>query len=79
MILGSEKVPLLIRKAYLNVMADDPSELDEEGEAGDGLRKIIHVESIPVLGTGKTDYGNVQKTVEALVAEAFKPAAEPAE
>ena len=43
-------------------------------------RKIIHVESIPVLGTGKTDYGTVQKTVEALMADELKPAAtEPAE
>jgi len=42
-------------------------------------RKIIHVESIPVLGTGKTDYGSVQKTVEALLADELKPAAEPAE
>ncbi|WP_300541671.1 AMP-binding protein [Maricaulis sp.] len=42
-------------------------------------RKIIHVGSIPVLGTGKTDYGSVQKTVEAMMAEELKPAPEPAE
>ena len=34
----------MIRKAYLTHMAEDRSELDEEGEAGDGLRKIIHVD-----------------------------------
>ena len=42
-------------------------------------RKIIHVPSIPVLGTGKTDYGTVQKTVESLMAEELAPAPEPAE
>ena len=42
-------------------------------------RKIIQVESIPVLGTGKTDYGSVQKTVEEMMAESAKPVAEPAE
>ncbi|WP_203292264.1 AMP-binding protein [Maricaulis parjimensis] len=42
-------------------------------------RKIIHVDSIPVLGTGKTDYGTVQKTVEAMMAETPAPAPEPAE
>lgn len=42
-------------------------------------RKIIHVDSIPVLGTGKTDYGTVQKTVEALMADDLKQMAEPAE
>lgn len=42
-------------------------------------RKIIHVDSIPVLGTGKTDYGTVQKTVEALMAETPAPAPEPAQ
>ena len=28
-------------------------------------RRILTVETIPVLGTGKTDYVKVQKTVEA--------------
>lgn len=42
-------------------------------------RKIIHVDSIPVLGTGKTDYGSVQKTVESLMAETPAPTTEPAE
>ena len=42
-------------------------------------RKIVHVDSIPVLGTGKTDYGTVQKTVETMMADEIKPAVEPAE
>jgi acyl-[acyl-carrier-protein]-phospholipid O-acyltransferase / long-chain-fatty-acid--[acyl-carrier-protein] ligase len=42
-------------------------------------RKIIRVDSIPVLGTGKTDYGTVQKTVETMMAEDAKPVAQPAE
>tara|TARA_R110000868_G_scaffold2321_7_gene17313 strand:+ start:30499 stop:32157 length:1659 start_codon:yes stop_codon:yes gene_type:complete len=32
-------------------------------------RKIIHVEEIPVLGTGKTDYGKVQRMAVELVGE----------
>jgi len=32
-------------------------------------RKIVHVEGIPVLGTGKTDYGKVQRMADAKLAE----------
>ena len=42
-------------------------------------RKLVHVETIPVLGTGKTDYGTVQKMVETMMADELKPAVEPAE
>lgn len=35
-------------------------------------RRIIHVEDVPVLGTGKTDYVQVQKIVEAEVQPAAK-------
>ncbi len=30
-------------------------------------RKVFHVDEIPVLGTGKVDYGTVQKTVDKLL------------
>lgn len=30
-------------------------------------RKVFHVPEIPVLGTGKVDYGSVQKTIDRLV------------
>ena len=40
-------------------------------------RKIIHVEAIPVLGTGKTDYGKVQRMVVELMGETEAPAATP--
>ncbi|WP_339745208.1 AMP-binding protein [uncultured Maricaulis sp.] len=40
-------------------------------------RKIIHVESIPVLGTGKTDYGQVQRMVVELVGEPEESAVMP--
>lgn len=30
-------------------------------------RKVYTVDEIPVLGTGKTDYGNVNKMVETLI------------
>jgi acyl-[acyl-carrier-protein]-phospholipid O-acyltransferase/long-chain-fatty-acid--[acyl-carrier-protein] ligase len=33
-------------------------------------RRIVHVDSVPVLGTGKTDYVKVQKTVDADAANA---------
>ena len=33
-------------------------------------RKVFKVDVIPVLGTGKTDYGSVNKMVESLVADA---------
>jgi acyl-[acyl-carrier-protein]-phospholipid O-acyltransferase/long-chain-fatty-acid--[acyl-carrier-protein] ligase len=40
-------------------------------------RRIVHVEQVPVLGTGKTDYGNVQKAALAsLAASADTRAAE---
>lgn len=43
-------------------------------------RKIIVVEEIPLLGTGKTDYGGVQRKVEeAMAAPRAAPAPEPAE
>jgi len=30
-------------------------------------KRVYHVDEIPVLGTGKIDYGAVQKKVEALL------------
>ncbi len=39
-------------------------------------RRIVHVEHVPVLGTGKTDYGNVQKAALANLAAADTRAAE---
>jgi len=39
-------------------------------------RRIVHVEHVPVLGTGKTDYGNVQKAALASLVETDKSAAE---
>jgi len=41
-------------------------------------KKIIIVDEVPVLGTGKTDYGRVQRTVEEAMAGAAAPAPEPA-
>ena len=40
-------------------------------------RKIIHVDAIPVLGTGKTDYGKVQRMVVELIGEPEEPAVVP--
>jgi acyl-[acyl-carrier-protein]-phospholipid O-acyltransferase/long-chain-fatty-acid--[acyl-carrier-protein] ligase len=40
-------------------------------------RKIIHVEAIPVLGTGKTDYGQVQRMVVELMGETEESAVIP--
>lgn len=40
-------------------------------------RKIIHVDAIPVLGTGKTDYGQVQRMVVELVGEPEESAVMP--
>lgn len=37
-------------------------------------RKILHVASIPVLGTGKTDYGSVQKMAEKAMVSQVEPA-----
>ncbi len=37
-------------------------------------RRIVHVEQVPVLGTGKTDYSNVQKAVLANLAADTKAA-----
>ena len=39
-------------------------------------RRIVHVEHVPVLGTGKTDYGSVQKTALANLAATDTRAAE---
>jgi DNA polymerase-4 len=43
-IIGGQEVPLLIPKSYLPAMADDASCTEGDDEAGDGLRKIIHVD-----------------------------------
>lgn len=40
-------------------------------------KKIIHVDAIPVLGTGKTDYGKVGKMVTEAMAPAVKAPTEP--
>jgi len=39
-------------------------------------RRIVHVEHVPVLGTGKTDYGSVQKSALATLAAMDTRAAE---
>jgi len=39
-------------------------------------RRIVHVEHVPVLGTGKTDYGSVQKSALAGLAATDTRAAE---
>jgi acyl-[acyl-carrier-protein]-phospholipid O-acyltransferase/long-chain-fatty-acid--[acyl-carrier-protein] ligase len=39
-------------------------------------RKIVHVDQVPVLGTGKTDYGNVAKVANERVAALEAKAAE---
>jgi acyl-[acyl-carrier-protein]-phospholipid O-acyltransferase / long-chain-fatty-acid--[acyl-carrier-protein] ligase len=39
-------------------------------------RKIVHVDSVPVLGTGKTDYGGVTKVAVERIAASEPKAAE---
>ena len=38
-------------------------------------RRVYHVDAIPLLGTGKTDYGNVQRLAESVMAKAQPQAA----